>query len=103
LSDLHVELKPHIGQQRTEVGMVDVTLPQSVIFVNGVWAGYVADEPGSHISIIVKVPDSTLAEIKQKVDAIRGSASQAITQIKTVQQSANIKASDVPSLSDVEL
>ncbi len=95
IEEIEVELKPHKGMVQTAVGVVEHVLPQSVIFVNGKWAGYVGDEPGSHISIILTgLPDAVLQEIKRKVDELRGHASSAITQAKEVRESA-VTAEDV--------
>lgn len=88
IEDIKVELRPHRGEVSTKAGTVEVELPQKVVFVNDVWAGYVGNEPGSHISIILKsLPDPMLAEIKRQVDHIRGSDTSKITQAKSLEQS----------------
>jgi hypothetical protein len=85
IEDIKVELKPHVGVTETAAGSIEVELPQKVIFVNDVWAGYVGDEPGAHISIILmSLPDIMLAEIKRQVDEIRGNVSRSISQAKVV-------------------
>jgi hypothetical protein len=87
IDQITVELKPHIGNMPTAVGPMQVRLPQSVIFVNGVWAGYVADAPGSHINIIHSdIPAEVLEVVKAKVDQLRGSVSTAISQVKTIEK-----------------
>lgn len=102
---LKVELKPHIGIVGTDVGVREVRLPQSIVFVNDVYAGYVGDEPGSHISIILsKILPEDLAEIKRQVDEIRQSESSLISQARTVEQTAaDAKAATATSLKDVEV
>jgi len=86
--DVEVELKPHKGFQMTAIGQVEVTLPQKVVFINGKWAGYVGDEPGARINLIVEgLPQELVDVIKAKVDALKaGIPSVAITQVKTIQQ-----------------
>ena len=103
MDDIKVELKRHRGTVDTDIGPTEVDLPQSVVMVNGIWAGYIGDAPGSHISMILTnlMPDQ-LAEIKRQVDEIRGNESIKISQAKTVEESARVKASDV-SLSDISL
>lgn len=103
---LHVELKPHIGVVGTDVGSREIRLPQSIVFVNGVYAGYVGDKPGSHISIILtNVLPEDLAEIKRQVDALRESESSKISQARTVEQSTadGKAATTTTSLKDVEV
>lgn len=93
IEDIKVELKPHIGETITEAGSIEVELPQKVIFVNDVWAGYVGNAPGSQISIILKsLPDNMLAEIKRKVDELRGDVSRGISQAKTVDEPEAVAA-----------
>lgn len=103
IEDIEVNLEPHTGEQWTDAGWVTVTLPQSHVVVNGTRAGYVADAPGSHISIISKYPEEMLAEIKRQVDLKRGSVSARIAVAKEVRESANITAKDVTTLSDLGL
>lgn len=88
IKDVKVELKRHRGTQNTKVGKVKVDLPQQVIFVNGKWAGYAPDAPGSHISIILpNLPEAMLAHIKSEVDRLRGTKSPAIVQAKQMEES----------------
>lgn len=100
-SEITVELKPHIGLQPTDAGPIEVKLPQSVIFVNDVWSGYIADAPGSHISLIRKYPPEVVEVIKQRVDELRGNVSKTVAEAKDVRESASIKPSDVPTVADV--
>lgn len=98
IEEITVELKPHLGEVDTAAGLVEVKLPQKVVFVNGVWAGYVSDVPGSHISIILKnLPEPMLAEIKRQVDEIRGSVASKITQSKRLEESIVPPATATPS------
>jgi hypothetical protein len=104
IEDIEVTLEPHTGEQWTPAGWVTVTLPQSHVLVNGVRSGYVGDEPGSHISIIVSsYPPAMVEEIKRQVDKKRGNVSKTISVAKEVKESAAVTAKDVTTLSDLKL
>ena len=104
IEDIKVTLEPHVGEQYTPAGPIQVTLPQSHVVVNGVRSGYIADEPGSHISIIVSsYPPEMVEEIKRQVDALRGNVSKTVSVAKSVAESAKITAEDVTTLADLNL
>lgn len=88
--DFKVELRPHRGIQQTAYGPREVELPQSVVFVNGVWAGYVATEPGSQINLIGSgIPEDVVTFVKAEVDRLRGNVS------ANIAQATNIEDNDV--------
>lgn len=95
VSELKVELKRHRGVRQTGIGPVTVDLGQSIVVVNGRHAGYVADAPGSHISLISSgLPDEVLAHIKSEVDRLRNQPSSVIVQAAEVEES-NVQVSQV--------
>lgn len=88
MSELKVELKPHVGLKQTKVGMVKSCLNQSRIFVNGVLSGYVSDEPGSLVRLIVSdLPEEAIKDIKAQVDKLRGNVSSGVHTIPTIAES----------------
>jgi len=94
IEDIEVELVQHKGLTTGPLGQIEIDLPQKVVMVNGVWAGYVGDAPGSHVSLIItQLSDAVLAEIKRQVDEIRGVESSKIAMAKTIEQSV-VKADD---------
>ena len=87
LEDIEVTLERHKGVLEGPVP-VEVELPQQVIKVNGVWAGYVNDAPGSPVQIVLSnLPKVVVDEIKRQVDEQRGHASSAVLQAKSLEQS----------------
>ncbi len=95
VSELKVELERHTGVRQTAVGPVKVDLGQSHIVVNGRRTGYIADAPGSHISIFTAgLPDEVLTHIKSEVDKIRSQPSSTIVQAKEVEES-NVEVTQV--------
>lgn len=99
IEEIKVELVPHVGISESLIGKVEVELPQKVVMVNGVWAGYVGNAPGSHISIILtNLPTAVLDEIKRQVDALRESPTSQIAQAKTLEQSI-VKTDEKPATS----
>ena len=88
VSQLKVELQRHRGVRPTAIGPIEVDLGQSHIVVNGRRTGYIADAPGSHISIFTSgLPDEVLAHIKSEVDKIRNQPSPVIVQATEIEES----------------
>lgn len=85
--NINVRLEPHKARRLVFGKWVEVELPQSVIFVNDVWSGYVANKPGSHISLLdSSLPADVVQIIKHKVDEMRGNVSSAVAQAKAIQE-----------------
>lgn len=101
--DITVELKPHKGIKQSRYGWVESTLDQDVVFVNGVWSGYVGHKPGSPICLIFPdLPEIVLKTVKEKVDAIRGNVSVAVNGAFTLEQ-ADVEVTVEDSSDDEEL
>jgi hypothetical protein len=80
-----------------------VELPQKVIFINDVWAGYVGNDPRAHISIILTdLPEAVLAEVKRQVDELRGSETSKIVQSKRVEDSVVPTAETKPATNSLD-
>ena len=98
-TEVVVELKPHTGVQVTKVGAVNTTLPQQVVYINGVWSGYVGNSPGAHISLIHSgLPASLVEVVKAKVDAIKGDVSSSIAQAASLEKNdVRLERAEEPS------
>lgn len=86
--DINVELKPHKGMKLTPYGYVENTLDQDVVFINGVWSGYVGHAPGSPINLLFPdLPKIVLDTVKAKVDELRGNSSASLNLAFELRQS----------------
>jgi sensor domain CHASE-containing protein len=91
-----VELREHKGRKMTDLGMVEVSNNQDIVFIinddgTEVYAGYVGHAKKAHISLILRdLVDEQLEEIKRQVDVIRESrdlpATTAITKLRSIDQ-----------------
>lgn len=91
VEDIVVELVPHKGLTDGPVP-VEVELPQSVILVNGVWAGYVGHDPNAPVQIILSnLPSVVVAEVKKQVDEKRKVVSPAVLQAKSLTENIPAK------------
>jgi hypothetical protein len=73
MSDIVVEIKPHIGLQRTKIGVLKVDMRQSIVFANGIQVGFIGNRSTSGIKLIhMTLPLSAKEEIKRQVDALLG-------------------------------
>lgn len=87
IKDFKIRLDDHKGVQDTPYGQVTATLPQKVIFVNGVWAGYVSTVPGSHISLIAgNIPVEVVEHIKSEVDRQLGWSTSLVCQAQHLEE-----------------
>lgn len=71
--DITVELKPHLGFQRTRIGNLEIDLKQYKVMANGFHVGYIDKRPGFGVKLIHQtLPQDAKAVIKRKVDEILG-------------------------------
>jgi len=92
-----VELRPHKGKKKTQLGLVEVTLPQDVVMIHvperehPIWSGYVGIGKKAGIALIIKgLAEEQLVEIKKQVDVIRAEKglppTTGINQLKSIDQ-----------------
>lgn len=102
IEDLEVSLRPHVGTKYLPDldKEVEVVLPQQVVFIDGVWAGYVGNEPGSQINIILGgfSPDE-LVVIKGKVEEKLGWKASRVNSIATLEEN-NVEVVKQPVVSE---
>ncbi len=62
-------------------------MPQQVIFIDGKWAGYVGNEPGSQINIIMRgFSTDELLILKKKVEDKLGWKAPRVNSITTIEE-----------------